>query len=153
MSDTAQSVTIAHASFWYVDTEGRMRWALRGETIDVAGDDLARGLKHGAFATEPADDADADSAADPASSDVDDDEQDDDGSSDDTNDGGDDEDDEDGDDAAPFIHNDATADEVLEHVGHDKALIAAALDAERADGGKGRSTLIKKLEALAASGE
>lgn len=147
MSDTAQSVTIAHASFWYVDTEGRMRWALRGETIDVAGDDLARGLKHGAFAPEPADDADADSAADPAGSDVVDDEQDSDDSSDD------DTDDEDGDDAAPFIHNDATADEVLEHVGQDKALIAAALDAERADGGKGRSTLIKKLEALAASGE
>ncbi|MGW3608946.1 hypothetical protein ACWD6N_03505 [Micromonospora sp. NPDC005163] len=45
--------TIIHGSFWYVDDEGRQLTALRGDTVDVTRDeDLRRGERHGAFATE-----------------------------------------------------------------------------------------------------
>jgi hypothetical protein len=40
---------VAHALFDYVDPDGVRRVALRGQTIEVDGDSLARGEEHGAF--------------------------------------------------------------------------------------------------------
>ncbi|MEU4781032.1 hypothetical protein [Micromonospora sp. NPDC023633] len=45
--------TIVHGSFWYIDDEGRHQSAVRGDTVDITRDeDLKRGERHGAFATE-----------------------------------------------------------------------------------------------------
>ncbi|MFF3867357.1 hypothetical protein [Micromonospora sp. NPDC001898] len=45
--------TIVHGSFWYLDGEGLHQTAVRGDTVDITRDeDLKRGERHGAFATE-----------------------------------------------------------------------------------------------------
>lgn len=53
-----ETVTVAHASFWYTDEDGRNRVALRGDEIEVNGEDHARGAASDAFrvpeAEEPA---------------------------------------------------------------------------------------------------
>ncbi|GHJ11210.1 hypothetical protein TPA0907_55770 [Micromonospora humidisoli] len=44
--------TILHATFWYIDDEGRHLTALRGDTVAITRDeDLKRGERYGAFAT------------------------------------------------------------------------------------------------------
>src|SRR5690349_7914433 len=49
MADKRTQVTVAHASFWYIDEEGRNRVALRGDVIEVADDDHKRGTRFEAF--------------------------------------------------------------------------------------------------------
>lgn len=48
-----ESRKVAHASFWFIDAEGRNRVALRGDTIEVAPEDMERGDRLGAFVTDP----------------------------------------------------------------------------------------------------
>ncbi|MFI5839450.1 hypothetical protein ACIA8K_07020 [Catenuloplanes sp. NPDC051500] len=44
--------TIKHGAFWYIDAQNRSVTALRGETVDIPGDDdLERGERLDAFAT------------------------------------------------------------------------------------------------------
>lgn len=45
--------TIRHASFWYTTAGGVGKTALRGDTIDIERpEDVERGERHGAFASE-----------------------------------------------------------------------------------------------------
>ncbi|WP_229401921.1 hypothetical protein [Micromonospora okii] len=45
--------TIVHGSFWYLDRDGLHQTAVRGDTVDITRDeDLKRGERHGAFATD-----------------------------------------------------------------------------------------------------
>ncbi|MBM0275100.1 hypothetical protein [Micromonospora tarensis] len=45
--------TIIHGSFWYIDDEGLHQSAVRGDKVDITRDeDLKRGERHGAFATD-----------------------------------------------------------------------------------------------------
>ncbi|MFG3639090.1 hypothetical protein ACGF3C_02300 [Micromonospora sp. NPDC047762] len=45
--------TIVHGSFWYLDEDGLHQTAVRGDRVDITRDeDLKRGERHGAFATD-----------------------------------------------------------------------------------------------------
>lgn len=49
MSAGTKTVTVQHASFWYIK-DGRHTVALRGDEIEVSAEDFERGDKHDAFA-------------------------------------------------------------------------------------------------------
>lgn len=121
MSEKRQSRRVAHASFWFIDAEGRNRVALRGDTVELDADDLKRGEKFDAFevvAPEPEGEPEGEG------------------------DQPDPEGDEGDDDRAAKIKD------VLAEVGDDKTKAAEALEQEKARGESARSTLLAKLQAV-----
>lgn len=60
MASKLKTVQIAHASYRYVDPDGRERIALRGETVDIDPDAYDQHLPMGAFVEEAPEDEEKD---------------------------------------------------------------------------------------------